>query len=152
MANIDTKVQQSSTTQIELHMQANPEYLCVVRAMIRQVFRIAGLQENEYELVTLAVEEALTNVIRHGYGGACDKLIIIKLGRIERYGENGSAVEITIRDFGRQVDPKSIKPGKPDECRPGGRGVYIMESVMDEVEFSRADDCGMELRMVRRIT
>jgi len=30
MANIDTKEQQSSTkTQIELHMRANPEYLCV---------------------------------------------------------------------------------------------------------------------------
>lgn len=153
MANTDTKVQQSSTkTQIELHMQANPEYLCVARAVIRQAFRVAGLAEEEYELVTLAVEEALTNVIRHSYGGPSDKPIIIKLGRIDHYDENGPALEIVIRDFGRQVDPKSIKPGRTEACRPGGRGVHIMQSVMDEVEFSRANDCGMTLRMVKRIT
>jgi len=50
------------------------------------------------------------------------------------------------------MDPKSIKAEEPGELRPGGRGVHIMESAMDEIEFSRADDCGMELRMVRYIT
>jgi len=115
------------------------------------VFRIAGLEEDKCELVALGVEEALTNVIRHSYGGPCDKPIIVKLSRIERYDKNGPALEIAIRDFGRQVDPKKIKAEDPGELRPGGRGVHIMESVMDEIEFSRADDCGMELRMVRCI-
>ena len=153
MAKIETKEQQSSTkTQIELHMRADPEYLCVARAVVRQVFRIAGLEEDKCELVALGVEEALTNVIRHSYGGPCDKPIIVKLSRIDHYHKNGPALEIAIRDFGRQVDPKNIKAKEPDELRPGGRGVHIMESVMDEVGFSRADDCGMELRMVRCIT
>jgi serine/threonine-protein kinase RsbW len=132
-------------------MRADPEYLCVARAVVRQVLRIAGLSEDEYELVTLGVEEALTNVIRHGYGGPCNEPIIIKINRIDHYDENGAALEVVIRDFGRQVDPRSIKARNPEEPRPGGRGVYIMKSVMDEVEFSRADDRGMELRMVRRI-
>lgn len=153
MANTDTRVKQSATnTQIEFHMRANPEYLSVARAVIRQTFRTAGLEEDKCQLVALAVEEALTNIIRHGYGGPCDQLIVIKLSTIDRYNDNGPALEIGIRDFGRQVDPKSIKAQKPDDSRPGGRGVHIMESIMDEIEFSRADDCGMELRMVRRIT
>ena len=152
MANTNTKERQSSTkTQIELHMRADPEYLCVARAVVRQVFRIARLQEDKCELVALGVEEALTNIIRHSYGGPCDKPIIIKLSTIDSYDENGQALEIAIRDFGRQVDPKSIKPMKPDELRTGGRGVHIMQSVMDEIEFSLAPDCGMELRMVKSI-
>jgi anti-sigma regulatory factor (Ser/Thr protein kinase) len=103
-------------------------------------------------LVALAVEEALTNIIRHSYGGPCDKPIIMKLSKIDPYEENKSALEIAIRDFGRQVDPESIKVGQLDELGLGGRGVHIIRSVMDEIEFSRADDCGMRLRMLKYIT
>jgi len=153
MANIDTKEQQSSTkTHIELRMLANPEYLCVARTVVRQVVRILGLKEDKCELVALAVEEALTNIIRHSYGGPCDKPIIMKLSKIDPYDENKPALEVTIRDFGRQVDPKSIKAGQLDELGLGGRGVHIIRSVMDEIEFSRADDCGMQLRMLKYIT
>ena len=153
MAETDTKEQRSSTkAQIELHMRADPEYLCVARAVVRQVARILGLKEDKSELVALGVEEALTNIIRHSYGGPCDKPIIMKLSKSERHDKNKAVLEIAIRDFGKQVDPESIKAPKPEELRLGGRGVHIMESVMDEIEFSRADDGGMHLRMLKYTT
>ena len=153
MSDIDTKQPRSSTkAEVELHMRADPEYLCVARAVVRQVVRIAGLKEEEREQVALGVEEALTNVIRHSYGGPCDELIIMKLNKIESCGKNKPALEIVIRDFGKQVDPESIRAWEPDELRPGGRGIHIMKSVMDEIEFSLADDCGMQLRMVKCIS
>ena len=133
-------------------MCANPKYLCVARTVVRQVVHIVGLREDKSELVALAVEEALTNIIRHSYGGPCDKPIIMKLSKVDRYDKNKPALEIAIRDFGKQVDPRAIKVGEPDELRSSGRGMHIMESVMDEIEFSRADDCGMQLRMVKCIT
>ncbi|MHC4462381.1 MAG: ATP-binding protein [Planctomycetota bacterium] len=147
------KKQQSPTkTQIELQICANLEYLCVARTAVRQVTQVVGLKEDKDESVTLAVEEALTNIIRHSYGGPCDKPIIVKLNRIGYGDENKPALEIVIRDFGRQVDPESIKARDLAELKPGGVGVHIIYSVMDEVEFSRADDCGMQLRMVKYIT
>jgi anti-sigma regulatory factor (Ser/Thr protein kinase) len=153
MMNIDIKEQQSSTnTHILLHIRANPEYLCVARKAVRQVIGVVGLGEDKNESVTLAVEEALTNIIRHSYDGPCDKPIIVKLSKIDRCDKNKPALEIVIRDFGKQVDPESIKGGDLDEVKPGGWGVHIIRSVMDEVEFSRADDCGMQLRMVKYIT
>lgn len=149
----DTKKQQSSTdTQIELQICANPEYLSVVRTAVRQVTQVVGLREDKNESVALAVEEALTNVIRHSYGGPCDKPIIVKLSKVCYGDQNKPALEIVIRDFGRQVDPESIKGRDLGELEAGGFGVHIIRSVMDDVRFSPANDCGMELRMVKYIT
>jgi anti-sigma regulatory factor (Ser/Thr protein kinase) len=141
----------STTTEIGLCMCANPDYLSVARAAVRQVVQVVGLKGNESEPITLAVVEALTNVIRHGYGGQSDKHIIVKFNKITCGDKGKKALEIIIRDFGKQVDPKKIKGRELDELRPGGVGVHIMQSVMDEVEFAPADDCGMRLRMLKYI-
>jgi anti-sigma regulatory factor (Ser/Thr protein kinase) len=153
MMDIDIKEQQSSTnTQILLHICAKPEYLCVARTAVRQVIQVVGLEEDKDESVVLAVEEALTNVIRHSYGGPCDEPIIMKLSKIDRCDNNKPALEIVIRDFGKQVSLEDIKKGEPGKIKPGGLGVHIIQSVMDEIEFSPADDCGMQLRMVKYIS
>ena len=135
---------------IQLHMCASPEYLSVARAAVRQVAQISGLKKSETEQITLAVVEALTNVIRHSYGGPCDKPIIIKFNKIN-YADERTALEIVIRDFGKQVDPKTIEGRDLDEVEPGGVGVHIMQSIMDETEFEQAEDRGMLLRMIKFI-
>jgi anti-sigma regulatory factor (Ser/Thr protein kinase) len=139
-------------TQIELRICANPEYLGVARKAVRQVTRVIGMAEDKSEPVILAVVEALTNVIRHSYGGPCEKPIIVKVSKIEGCDKNKAALEITIRDFGRQVKPEKIKGRDLNDIRPGGLGVHIIQSVMDEIEFSHADECGMLLRMVKYLT
>ena len=150
MSKIDVRKSESLTnSQIELRILANPNYLCVVRTAVRQTAGIFGFQEDKAESITLAVVEALTNIIRHSYGGSCDKPIIVGLNKICYGEENRSAIEIVIRDFGKQVDAETIKSRDLDELRPGGVGVHIIHSVMDEVEFSHADDCGMQLRLVK---
>lgn len=150
--SVVTKKQDSLTgAGIEVKMSADPEYLHVVRMLVRGITQVVGL-EDEDDLVTLAVEEALTNVIRHSYGGPCDEPIVLKLGKINYGPEEKPALEIVIRDFGKQVDPQSIKGRDLGEVKPGGLGVHIIHSVMDETKFSPADDCGMQLRMVKYIT
>jgi anti-sigma regulatory factor (Ser/Thr protein kinase) len=151
--SVKTQKQDSSIkTQIELCICANPEYLGAVRMAVRQVAKVVGIAEDKSESVTLAVVEALTNVIRHSYGGPCDKPIIVKLSKIDGSGKNKPALEITIRDFGSHVDPESMKGRDLDKIRPGGMGVHIIQSVMDEIEYSRADERGTCLRMLKYIT
>lgn len=138
-------------SQVELRIRANPDYLGVARTAVRQFAQISGITESETEQVTLAVVEAITNVIRHSYGGPCEKPVIIKFDKINCSGEKLPALEIVIRDFGKQVDPQTIRGRDLDEVRPGGVGVHIMRSVMDEIEFTQANDCGMLLRMIKCI-
>ncbi len=137
--------------QIELSILANPAYLCVARAAVRKAVEISGLQGQDADGVTLALDEALTNVIRHSYGGPCEKPIIIKLSQIPNYRKQTPALEIVVRDFGKHVDPKTIKSRDLNELRPGGLGVHIIQTVMDEVEYSCVSEGGMQLRMVKII-
>lgn len=147
---MDTQAKQQSIAngEITLNMCANPEYLSVARAAVRAVTCAIGMDKEPADKITVATVEAITNVIKHSYGGPCEKAIVMKLGKI-KCNENTDALEIVIRDFGKQVDPEKIKSRDLDDVRPGGLGVHIMHSSMDEVEFTPAEDCGMQLRMVK---
>jgi len=135
--------------QIELRIMANPAYLAVVRQAVSRAAEVAELDRDEIDSVILATEEALTNVIRHSYEGPCSKPIIVKLGQIVDKKGQPRALEILIRDFGKQVNPKCIKGRDLDEIKPGGLGVHIIRSVMDEIDYTTAEPAGMQLRMVK---
>jgi len=148
--SMQTKQRDIACGEITLNMCANPEYLSVARAAVRAVTNAVGIEKEDAEAMTVAVVEAITNVIKHSYGGPCEKPIVIKLGKI-KCDEKTDALEIVIRDFGKQVDPEKIKSRDLDDVRPGGLGVHIMQSAMDKIEFAHAGDCGMQLRMVKYI-
>jgi len=134
---------------IEIHIAAQPEYLCVARSAVRKAAQLAGLPERHVDHVTLALEEALTNSIRHGYGGPCSETIIIKIRKLLPCDKKAGGLEIIVRDFGRQVDPACIKSRNLDNIKPGGLGVHIIHSLMDETEYSCPADGGMQVRMVK---
>ncbi len=138
------KQQITANDEITLNMCANPEYLSVARAAVRAVTGAIGMDKETAEKITVATVEAITNVIKHSYGGPCEKPVVMKLGKI-KCGENTDALEIVIRDFGKQVDPEKIKSRDLDDVRPGGLGVHIMQSAMDQIEFTPAEDCGRQL-------
>ena len=145
----DTKV--LTETKIELTMCAEPDYLHVARTAVRQAAQSLNIEEENIEPIALAVEEALTNVIRHSYGGPCDKPMILKLSKINFEDTSKTALEVLITDFGQKTDIKKIKGRDLDGVKPGGVGVHIMKTVMDEVEFTPNEDSGMTLRMIKYI-
>ncbi len=81
----------------------------------------------------MAVDEACTNIILHGYGNDKGKIIIKCL-------KDGKKILIVIEDWGRSWDPESVK--KPDlstdleERKIGGLGIHFMKTFMDEVTFT----------------
>ena len=107
-----------------------------------------GFSESDVSKIMLAVDEALANVIRHGYGGPCDKPIDIC---IESVDHPQPALRIAVRDFGRQIDPDAIAGRDLDDVRPGGLGVHIMRTVMDHVQYTCAPGGGMQLEMLKRL-
>jgi anti-sigma regulatory factor (Ser/Thr protein kinase) len=137
---------------VKLHIGAYPEYLCIARVVLRKCCQIAGMPEQDVDSVTLAMEEALTNVIRHSYGGPCEKPIIIELKKGNGQNPGEAIMEILIRDFGKQVDPTTIKSRDLDDVRPGGLGVHIIRSIMNEVHYSHAIGTGMQLQMIKHFT
>ncbi len=123
-----------------------------MRIEVDRVAQSSGFAEDAIGQIMLAVDEALTNVIRHGYGGPCDKPIDVCISRVLSDADTGAGIRVTIRDFGKQVDPAKIVGRDLDDVRPGGLGVHIIRTVMDEVSYAPADGGGMQLDMFKRLS
>ena len=92
----------------------------------------------------VATAEALTNVIRHAYGGPSDQEIVLEVSWAE------DRVTICVQDFGQKFDP--TPHGTPDLDIPseGGYGLFLMRRFMDEVAYDLSPPVGTILRMVKR--
>jgi len=133
---------------VKLSIFSTPNHLPVVRAATERLCRTIGFAEPQVTQVVLSVDEALTNVIRHAYGGAQDRPIEIELHAL---GPAERGIVVRIRDHGGGVSPQQIKPRDLDELRPGGLGVHIMTECMDALEYQPAEGGGTMLVMVKRL-
>jgi len=138
---------------LKLQMISDPVYLSGAREMDASVSRRLGFNEEACGQIALAVDEALCNVIRHGYERRRDGPIWLSVWPIP--GENGqtgtaAGIRIVVEDEAKQVDPAQIKSRDLEEIRPGGLGVHIIRQVMDEVSFEKRDTIGMRLTLVKR--
>ena len=122
-----------------MDLRSNPETLCVVRNALGELAHTLGFPEAECRAVVLAVDEALTNIIRHAYQGKTEQPIEASFRRIqvERKGICSSALEIVIEDRGISVDGKKLCGRELEDVRPGGLGLHFIRENMDTVEFSR---------------
>lgn len=132
-----------SEAELTLSMDSSPILLAPVRAMVERLARRAGFPQPEAELSALAVDEALANVIRHAYGGRHDCRIELVL----RVLHDPAGIEVEVLDRGRTVDPETIRPRELEDVRPGGLGVHLIRSVMDECRWERREGGGMRLTM-----
>lgn len=136
---------------VTLALQSNARYLTLARALVTALSRQIGFDERCSGHIALALDEALCNVIRHGYGERDDMPIWVHVCPV---CENGSEVgmRIVIEDEGRQVDPTNIRSRDLNEIRPGGLGVHIIREIMDDVRYEQRDGGrGMRLTLLRRL-
>lgn len=132
---------------LELTLQSDRAALPGIRDRVRALTKAERFGVEACGQIVLAVDEALANVIQHGYKGVSDQPIDVRFERLEHNGRRG--LRVTIRDYGRQVDPATIRSRDLADIRPGGLGVHIMRSVMDEVIYACPADCGMLLTMTK---
>jgi len=116
-------------TTVKIEFSSDPRLLGVLRAIVDRWCALAELAEAEARQVTLAVDEAIANVIRHGYGGEPSQTILAEFSRDER------GLTFVLEDTGVPVDRSKICKHPPDELRSGGRGTHFMREIMDEMEY-----------------
>ena len=132
--------------ELDLELTSELTRLADVREQVRTWLAADGWDVACVAEITLAVDEALTNVIRHGYASEPGHRILLRMSVIAD-AQRGDGLEVVIRDYGKQVDPAAIHGRALDDYRPGGLGVHIMRGMMDAVEYSRAPGGGMQLVM-----
>jgi serine/threonine-protein kinase RsbW len=135
---------------LRLQLQSNPQVLCGVRAAVSPIAAAIGFGEEDCRAITLALDEAITNVIRHAYGGKLGRDIEIQLSKLNGAGAGKSALEILLLDRGAKPKPGALKGLPPGELRSGGLGLHFMRQSMDKVVHTRVGSTN-RLRMVKFI-
>ena len=131
-----------------LTILSDPANLATVRLAVEAGGKRVGFDQKACAAMALAVDEALTNVMRHAYGGASDKEIDIAIEELNA-SDDRRGLMITIHDSGKVVDASKIKGRELTDIRPGGLGVHIMRQVMDEVVYECPPEGGTCLRMTK---
>jgi serine/threonine-protein kinase RsbW len=105
-----------------------------------------GVGEEAAFGIDMAVREAITNAMVHGNKEDETKTVELTLNCL------GHELEIEVRDQGEGFDPTSI----PDPTDPAnilktsGRGIFLMRTFMDEVQWSMSPEGGTTVRMTKK--
>jgi len=130
-----------------IEKQFRSRLTAVVRAerLAGRITRRLDLGENECMDIAIAVTEAVNNAVLHGNHQRPDKLVTV------RFELSASQVRIIVRDQGSGFDPDLVAdPLTPENIiKPNGRGLLILESLMDSVQV-KTTPRGTEVIMVKR--
>lgn len=128
-------------------IESKTDRLIAVRDFVAEAAREFGFNDEEISKITLAVDEACTNVIKHAYKFDPGKDITVKVKG------NGGAFEVSIFDTGNQFNPDAIPTPDMKEYlthfRHGGLGVLLMKTLMDKVEYKFDPGRPNEVRLVK---
>jgi len=133
--------------ELEIEFYSRPSYLAIIRHMIDTLCGRLGYMPAESSQICLAVDEALCNVIRHGYDLREDGRIRVQLHERTDLG----LLEVVIEDDARQVELHTIRSRDLEDVRPGGLGVHLINEIMDDAEYEHRDGGGMRLRMRKKL-
>lgn len=130
-----------------LRVAARLENLSAVRGFVGTAASELGLEPDRVADVLLAVDEAATNTVVHGYG-ECGGSIEVT---VERTAE---ALIVRLRDEADPFDPHCVPA--PDlsvpleQRRPGGLGIHLMRQLVDEVHHRATGAHENELTLVKK--
>jgi serine/threonine-protein kinase RsbW len=127
-------------TRLDVTITSDPSAIAPVRKAVEALAASAGMDDRGVGEVGLCVNEALANVIRHAYGGANNRPIVVAA-----YCKDDALV-VTMRDWGSGVNPASLPPRRREALEPGGLGLICLRRMMTRVEYVPQAD-GMLLVM-----
>ena len=136
-----------ATKSYRLKIPSQKDNLEIIRNFVSGVAKKVGFEEEDSNKIELAVDEACTNVIRHAYqeDESQDIDIAIKI--------DYQKFTVVVTDRGKSFKMEEVE--LPDmkeylaELRVGGLGIYLMKTLMDEVDYQSRPDGKNVVRMVK---
>jgi serine/threonine-protein kinase RsbW len=132
---------------MELRLPSRLEYLSVVDKLVEGVCEILELGEDQTIAVVTSAIEACTNAIQHGhqYDAGKDFTFSVEL--------DGDRIRLTVTDTGKGFDVEKVLAKDPTDpeaiLKSRGRGIFIMRSMMDEVDFVVGKPKGTKVHLVK---
>lgn len=136
-------VERMSSELVELRIPSRAEWVALARLAVAAVANRLRFSIEDIEDIKLAVAEACTAVIQH-----------------ERHGEfidltcetSPDSLRVRVRDAGRQsMTRENGRSMDLDEARIAGLGVFLIRTLMDEVNYDVDPELGTDLVMTKRL-
>lgn len=124
---------------VRMMLPCKGEYVGVARLTISAIANRMGFNIEEIEDIKVAVAEACTNAIKHGL----DEKFHLNVEIFE------DKLQIDIEDSGKGYNVEEL--AKPDLENPkeGGLGIFIIKTLMDEVELHSKIGEGSKIKMIK---
>ena len=126
----------SELSEFQLVIPSETKYLNLVTGLAKRAPLVAGLDDSAAAKVSIAVDEAVTNVILHAYNGEASHQVELQL----RFTPQALKVHIFHSGQGMREDQIVLPDPKEYVTHPrkGGLGLLLMSRFMDEVRFLEA--------------
>lgn len=128
-----------------LTVAAQASNLKKLRAFVEKGAKSAGFDRRAAYAVQLAVDEAASNIIEHGYHGQPGNIICE--WRIIPQG-----LEIVLIDQGQTFDPHQAPApdltGPLDKREAGGLGIFLIRQMVDEIRYEQTP-AGNRLTLIK---
>ena len=132
-----------------LKVKSKTENLSLIRDFVSSAATEINIPKDIIENIILAVDEACTNIIKHAYKSSPEGEITVSIK------PSNSKFEIKILDHGLTFKPETIP--EPDlqkyyrQRRVGGLGIYLMKTLMDEVNYFSVPGKYNEVSLIKKI-
>ena len=137
----------TTDTSSHLRIDARLDRVAEARALVRTFAIEHGAPEVCVDDLVQAVDEALTNVILHGYAGRDGTIDVTVAG-------DEDELEITLSDDAPPFDPTAAPEPDlavaPQLRRPGGMGIHLMRLATDSIVHTARPGGGNMLTLRRR--
>ncbi len=117
--------------EVEITIASHPRWLRLARSVVQDFCVAVDIADRQTQSIVTAVDEALSNVMKHAYGGDHSRFVSLSCGVHDK------ELEFEIRDQGFPFNPLDRDVPPPNELRSGGRGLYLIRTIMDRVEYRR---------------
>jgi serine/threonine-protein kinase RsbW len=117
-----------------------------LRTFLEAACALARLDEAAQAGLVLAVHEAAANVIRHAHRCRAELPFTI------RWDLRPDGLEVFLDDLGPPFDVTAVAVLDPGELREGGRGVFLMRALVDELATTPRSGGGNTLRLFKRFS
>lgn len=134
---------------LELHIPSVLGFEKVAMDFAAAVAKMMNFPAERVEDLKTAVAEACLNAIEHGNKMDAGAKVGITLTVEE------SKLEVAVRDQGQGISPidtPSIERKMEGETPPRGWGIFLIKSLMDQVEFQSTPEGGNVVKMIIHLT
>ncbi len=115
--------------ELELHIPAEPRVVQNVREEFEEFIRPLHLTADEVDSLKVALSEACSNAVCHGSPRGRRNQVHL------RFAYDDEQLFIEVIDEGKGFRPSQIALPDYEEWKPSGRGLFLMQALMDDVEF-----------------